>query len=371
MKHWDIFCKIIDNFGDIGVCWRLAKQLQSEHHLQVRLWVDDLNVAKQLIPALDISLPTQTIQQVTISRWDKNSDFNQTADVVIESFACELPAKYLANMAKEAIWINLEYLSAETWVENFHQGSSINQGVRRYFFFPGFTDATGGLLRESHLLNKRLREKIITLHGTHNALKVSLFCYPHAPVHSLLEAMATTNQAIDCFVPATSLLPKIAAFFAKDSLKAGDSATLGNLTLHVLPFLSQDDYDQLLAHCDINFVRGEDSWIRAIWAGKPFIWQPYQQSEETHLTKLAAFLDLFYADCQPEALDAVTGIHQAWTTNNFSLSDWQTYLSHLNDIKDFTAQRRNQLALQTDLSTNLLIFSEKITNPSIDYQGNT
>jgi hypothetical protein len=22
--HWDIFCRVIDNFGDIGVCWRLA-----------------------------------------------------------------------------------------------------------------------------------------------------------------------------------------------------------------------------------------------------------------------------------------------------------------------------------------------------------
>ena len=25
--HWDMFCRVIDNYGDIGVCWRLAADL--------------------------------------------------------------------------------------------------------------------------------------------------------------------------------------------------------------------------------------------------------------------------------------------------------------------------------------------------------
>ena len=39
---WDIFCTVVDNYGDIGVCWRLARQLAAEHGFAVRLWVDDL-----------------------------------------------------------------------------------------------------------------------------------------------------------------------------------------------------------------------------------------------------------------------------------------------------------------------------------------
>ncbi|MBY0444112.1 MAG: elongation factor P maturation arginine rhamnosyltransferase EarP, partial [Burkholderiales bacterium] len=38
--RWDIFCRVIDNYGDIGVCWRLARQLSFEHGFAVRLMVD-------------------------------------------------------------------------------------------------------------------------------------------------------------------------------------------------------------------------------------------------------------------------------------------------------------------------------------------
>ena len=39
---WDIFCTVIDNYGDIGICWRLARQLRVDDGQRVRLWVDDL-----------------------------------------------------------------------------------------------------------------------------------------------------------------------------------------------------------------------------------------------------------------------------------------------------------------------------------------
>ena len=41
-RTWDIFCSVVDNFGDIGVCWRLARRLSAGLGQQVRLWVDDL-----------------------------------------------------------------------------------------------------------------------------------------------------------------------------------------------------------------------------------------------------------------------------------------------------------------------------------------
>ena len=29
---WDIFCQVIDNHGDVGVCWRLARELAARGH---------------------------------------------------------------------------------------------------------------------------------------------------------------------------------------------------------------------------------------------------------------------------------------------------------------------------------------------------
>jgi uncharacterized repeat protein (TIGR03837 family) len=414
MKHYDIFCKIVDNFGDIGVCWRLAKQLKHEHGIHVRLWIDDLNIARQLIPSLDSSQRTQLIDHITIAVWDADTAFNQSAEVAIEAFGCELPESYLQLMQPDTIWINLEYLSAESWVEGFHAKNSKRGNLTRHFFFPGFTKATGGLLREHdivknnqkiasdeqlqsdffrqlnltpeasssallfrHKINiKTVRaERVEAQESVHistgsmrtdswinnaESIKISLFSYPHAPISELLSAMADSTQKINCYVPATSILPKIADFFGKETVAAGEHLHRNNLNLHVLPFLSQADYDRLLASCDINFVRGEDSWIRAIWAGKPFIWQPYWQTEDTHLTKLSAFLDVFYSGCEDTAQQAAFAMHKAWTSPQVTASTWQDYLGNIGTLKTFTAQQSSTLASQPDLATNLVIYIEKL-----------
>jgi uncharacterized repeat protein (TIGR03837 family) len=369
-KHWDIFCKIVDNFGDIGVCWRLARQLQVEHHLQIRLWIDDLTIAKQLIPTLDTNLPTQVIQNISINFWQIDTVFNESADVVIEAFSCGLPATYLSKMQPDTVWINLEYLSAEAWVNSFHAGNSKQGNLTRHFFFPGFTPQTGGLLREHTIIssNQQLASEKALQHQFfehlnlehNNRLKVSLFCYPHAPIHDLLSAIANSNQPTDCYMPASSSLPAVARFFGKDTIVAGEKLTHQNLNLVVLPFLSQADYDKLLATCDINFVRGEDSWIRAIWAGKPFIWQPYLQSEDTHITKLKAFLALFYGCFDNISKQSTYDAHLAWAGENFSSDIWRHYLHNLTSMKTLTLQQMNTLATQTDLATKLVIFSENI-----------
>ncbi|MDP2153161.1 MAG: elongation factor P maturation arginine rhamnosyltransferase EarP [Methylotenera sp.] len=369
-KHWDIFCKIVDNFGDIGVCWRLSKQLQNEHQLTIRLFIDDLNVAKHLIPALDTSLAQQTIQNITIISWHTDTKFAHAAQVVIESFACELPPPYLALMHPDTIWINLEYLSAETWVDDFHAKSSKRGQLTRHFFFPGFTPCTGGLLRERQIANTKQerinnqtpQQDFLKSLGlpANNDLKVSLFCYPHAPIASLLTAMATSDQRVSCYVPASGILSSPANFFERDSLHAGDQLTHKNLTLHVLPFLSQDNYDKLLSSCDINFVRGEDSWVRAIWAGKPFIWQPYLQTEQTHIKKLHAFLNLYFSDCDQTSKRSAFSLHDAWQSEHVSSAIWQDYLNKLTTLKPYCAKQSYTYAQQTDLATKLVIFSDKM-----------
>lgn len=367
---WDIFCRIVDNFGDIGVCWRLAKQLQTEHGLAVKLWVDDLSAAQKMIPQIVVELNQQIIDEIHVLSWrgfnnENHADFDDAADVVIEAFACELPAAYLNAMAqKKSTWVNFEYLSAESWVADFHAKPSPQaNGLTRYFYFPGFTENTGGLIREK---NQTLTDDLNAQNSfwkklnltTQNHLKVSLFCYPHAPIESLLTAMAESNQSIYCYVPASSILPKIADFLGLSSVNVGESYQSKNLNLHVLPFLSQLEYDQLLSVCDINFVRGEDSWVRAIWAGNPFIWQPYFQDENTHMKKLDAFLNSFYTDFKVKK--TVVQMHAEWVEAELTPFTWLNYLNQLAQIADYTSQQSQLLAKQPDLATKLVSFCNQI-----------
>jgi uncharacterized repeat protein (TIGR03837 family) len=357
-KRWDVFCRIVDNFGDIGVCWRLCQQLAHEHHLQVRLFINDLAIASNIIPSLNSELKSQEINHVEILTW-QSANTIQPAEVVLETFSCELPVDYQAAMQGISTWVNLEYLSAESWVAEFHARCSNNTKPARHFFFPGFTEATGGLIREVDVLQKNQlitnKQQLETV-----SLKISLFCYPHASIPDLLNAMAESNQHVDCYVPASSILPQVAEFFNLDAVEPGFILSKKNLNIHIVPFLSQTDYDQLLTSCDINFVRGEDSWIRAIWAGKPFIWQPYLQTENTHVTKLNAFLDFFYADCEAHAKATVYKAHSAWVTDKITTDIWQNYLATLHVTKPFTLHKASQLATQTDLASKLVIFLQKV-----------
>jgi len=185
-----------------------------------------------------------------------------------------------------------------------------------------------------------------------------LFCYQTAPLQALFHALSSGIKKTIIFAPISDFLQPAAAYFGKKSFEIGDKLTLGNLTLEILPFLSQADYDKLLWTCDINFVRGEDSWIRAIWAGKPFIWQPYPQSESTHIKKLGAFLEMFYADYEQKYM--LCKAHGYWSAGQMPKDVFQDYLMHLPTIKTYTLQQSKQLAQQTDLATKLVSFCNKL-----------
>ncbi|MDO9321970.1 MAG: elongation factor P maturation arginine rhamnosyltransferase EarP, partial [Pseudomonas sp.] len=120
---WDIFCSVVDNYGDIGVTWRLARQLVAEQGCAVRLWVDDLAAFCRVCPEADAQAAAQLQQGVEVHRWCADWPAAEAADVVIEAFACQLPAAYIAAMAarmRPSLWLNLEYLSAEDWVGGCH-----------------------------------------------------------------------------------------------------------------------------------------------------------------------------------------------------------------------------------------------------------
>ena len=321
---WDIFCKVVDNFGDAGVCWRLASLLHLEHGLAVRLWIDRPQTLRALRPDMDADASRQQLDGVEVIDWSKSSPDPASATVVIEAFGCGLPDDYVAAMAgmpRPPLWIVLDYLSAETWVDSHHGLASPHPSLAlpRWYFYPGFTAATGGLPRERDLLSRRDAFDVQARAGffsdfgmtapDSSVLTVSLFAYADAPVADLLSALAEDSSPTLLLVPAGAVVPAVQAFFGATA----DQARRGNLEVRLLPFLPQSRYDELLWACDLNFVRGEDSFVRAQWAGKPMVWQPYRQDDGAHQRKLEAFMQRYTADLDPATGAAVTAFTVAWS----------------------------------------------------------
>jgi uncharacterized repeat protein (TIGR03837 family) len=366
--RWDIFCRVVDNFGDIGTCWRLARQLAAEHQADVRLWVDDLGTFSRLCPEVSVDLDSQRVGLIEVRHWRSEFPSVEAADVVIEAFACELPPSYVAAMTLRAVapvWINLEYLSAEEWVEECHLLTSPNSKstLKKYFFFPGFTPQTGGLLQERDLLTRRTAFTAAAAEKfwrgleipprTDGELRVSMFCYDNAALPPLLQSWANGSEPVRLLAAPGAATQQIARCF-EESLTAGTSLRRNSLTVHALPFLPQASYDLLLWACDVNFVRGEDSFVRAQWAQRPFVWQIYPQQELAHLKKLDAFLGRYLENFQDS--EVVSRLWRVWNGAANSGTAWQDFIAKRRSIQQHTEVWVFQLDRAGNLANNLSRF---------------
>ncbi|HAW92140.1 TPA: elongation factor P maturation arginine rhamnosyltransferase EarP [Candidatus Azambacteria bacterium] len=387
---WRIFCSVVDNFGDIGICWRISRQLVAEHGLRVQLWVDDLTSFQRICPQIKPELARQSVLGVEICYWPPATEFAvdwqqlAPATVVVEALACTIPVAYKQHMASQQpppLWINLEYLSAESWVEGCHGLNSPQPdlAVHKYFFFPGFTELTGGLLYEQGLVQQLSSFNAsdqaqtefwqqIGIDHTDFQLKVSMFAYSHVHIYELLQQWQQHPAKVLCVIPHGDLATELAAQYPE--LLSGNVVQFDNLSLKVIPFLAQPDYDLLLAVCDVNFVRGEDSIIRAHWAGKPFVWQIYRQQENTHLLKLQAFLDRYCRQMPEQLSKPVQQFYLAWNTHSNLTLNWQQFYPLLSEIAEYNQQWRQQLLANGDLASNLVHFAKKkfIITPNFSQQ---
>ena len=287
----------------------------------------------------------------------------------MSAFGCELPPAVRRGLAepcgRRTLWVNLEYLSAEPWVEGCHglRSTKPSDGAIEHFFYPGFTAATGGLLRERGLLAARDAflahdepAAWLAAHGLAPApgeRLVSLFCYPDAPAMALFASLA------EGAVPTRVLLPEGTADAAVDrflgtGLPVGAEARRGRLTLRRVALLDQDGYVRRLWSCDLNFVRGEDSWIRAHWAGRPFVWQPYRQPESAHQAKLSAFLERFESVAGP--IPEIADLMRAWSGEAPVAPAWSAFAARLTDLPPTYRRWTAALAAQQDLAASLLEF---------------
>ncbi len=302
----DIFCRVIDNYGDIGFCWRLAKQLQKEYSWNIRIWVDDLYAFGKIQPGIINNIHYQIIKNVPIIWWnhvnEKGMKNFTPGNVIIETFQCGIPSSYLNfTFSKKPILINIEHLTAETWIDTCHKLKSFTKsGLEKIFYFPGFSKLSGGLIRENWVSKERnslqsswnlrleflrnigLFSTRISLGDYANVFLCTIFCYQNAPVYNLINILEKMRKRTILLVP------------------EGISKNLENsckrthwISIFRFPFLKQKDFDRILWCSDLNFIRGEDSLVRAIWSQRPFIWQIYKQKKLVHLNKLEAWLRIY------------------------------------------------------------------------------
>ncbi len=350
--RWDIFCRVVDNYGDAAVCWRLARQLAIEHGASVRLWIDRPETLHALQPGVPVG-------GVTVHAWNDASRFGEPAEVAVDAFDAGLPPAYARAMRAGALWIKLEYLSAESWIEEHHGLPSPHPSlaVQRYFFFPGFTARSGGLLREADLFERRdafdaaqFWQALGYAPPAPGETTVSLFGYWNPAAADLLRCWADGTKPVTVAVAEGPLKSDVVAFF-------GGSRQRGRLQARLLPFLPQARYDELLWACDWNFVRGEDSFVRAQWAARPFTWHIYPQRDDAHRAKLDAFLAL-YAD----GLDAPLGsLWHAWNGWQPGVAAaWTALEGHGDALRSHARAWAGRLGAETDLASRLARFAENL-----------
>lgn len=372
--RWDIFCTVIDNYGDIGVAWRLARRLSHDFGYEVRLWVDDLASFGRIAPLLEPGLSSQELDGIRVCQWRADDAFvdYQPAQVVIEAFGCRLPDAVEQAMARadvKPVWINLEYLSAEDWVEGCHGMASPHPRLplTKHFFFPGFTDRTGGLLCEDGLIETRQQWQQDSLaqrafwqmfdipEKQPEEWRVSLFAYENPAARELLDYWTHSTLPVHCMVPEGKVLADVEAVMGQP-LKAGQHVSRGSLTVHVLPMTDQDSYDLSLWSCDVNFVRGEDSFVRAQWAGRPFIWHIYPQEDAAHMVKLDAFLSHYCATLDAETATALRAVSHAWNHGQGMVAAWQQLEKQLPQWHRHSRHWPDKLLQHGDLGMRLVQF---------------
>lgn len=361
-ERWDVFCRVVDNYGDAGVCWRLARQLAAEHALDVTLWIDRLATLARFEPSIDDGRDMQAAAGVRVRRLDDDAADPVLPDSVVEGFGCGLPAPYLEAMAQSRsppLWINLEYLSAEPWIDTAHALESRHPQLplTRHFWFPGFTSKTGGLIREAGLLAARDAWRA-QMPGDADALRIVLFCYPNRALLSLFDAWAEGDEAIRCIVPEGVATAALDRWLRGDVLHAGQSATHGRLTLDVVPFTTQDGFDRMLWGADLSFVRGEDSFVRAQWAARAFVWQPYPQDDDAHRLKLDAFLERYAHDLGSAERRALTALWQAFNREDgdAAAAAWPSFRAAIPAYEAHGRRWANTLAARPDLASAMVDF---------------
>lgn len=302
----DIFCEIIDNFGDIGVVYRISKELKKIfQNVRIKIVLNRLEEFK----AINKKVKDTDYQEidglicVTEKYVKENMESFGVSDVFIEAFGCNVPEEYV-KAAKEnsKLWINLEYLSGEKWIEDFHLCESLidSKTLKKIFFMPGFSEKSGGVIIDSGFLErmkfgKENRDEVFKKYFKDFDLKDkfigTVFSY-EKNFENLLETLKNYEKETILLLMGEKTQKSFSEILKKNLTEDyGNIVKYGKITMIYSDFFSQEEYEEIISASDFNFTRGEDSFVRGIILGKPFMWHIYLQEEKAHMDKIKAFTE--------------------------------------------------------------------------------
>ena len=340
----DIFCQVIDNYGDVGVAYRLAREFKRVYPNKKLRFVINQTEELNLI---------RKSEDIEIILYKDFSKIENSADLIIESFGCEIPKEYMDKALKNSkLIINLEYFSAEKWVDDFHlQESFLGGNLKKYFFIPGLSEKSGGILLDNEFLERKKKVKAnkeyylekFGIKGKYDLIG-SVFSY-EKNFDSLIEELKKLDKKV--------ILLILSEKTQKNFIKYFDNGNnYDKIKFVKLPFFTYDKYEELLALCDFNLVRGEDSFVRALLLGKPFLWHIYPQDENTHIKKLESFLEKYCSNNKE--------LKQTFINYNINKDDFSYFFKNFKEIEKYNKNYANYLIKNCNLMEKLINFIENI-----------
>ena len=345
MKIWHIFSRKIDNFGDVAISLRLSQQLSTQINYKVILFTEFNNTLKKVVPNANINSKAFNIGGLEIKDIDQDFNMINHPTHIINVFNISIPNSYFNKISNSTRYIIYEYLSAEKWVESFHLKPSItkHKHLKKIFFFPGFTKKTGGLLIEKEA-NQEIKKSLNFFYKKDNLIEIysfSIFAYSHTDIDNFLNVIDDLKIHVNLYIPEIML-----------SNKKISEDKFSHLIRY--PFLSFEDFDTLLVNCDINFVRGEDSLVRAIYCGKPFIWQPYVQKKDAHIDKLNAFIDLYFSDLRKPLFKIISVAFNEWAFGQLSPASLNNFIENIEELEKYYFDQSLVVIAQKKVINNLI-----------------
>lgn len=340
----DIFCQVIDNYGDVGVAYRLAREFKRVYpNKKLRFVINQIEELNLIRKSEDIE----------IILYKDISKIENSADLIIESFGCEIPKEYMDKALKNVkLIINLEYFSAEKWVDDFHlQESFLGGNLKKYFFIPGLSEKSGGILLDNEFLE---RKKKVEANKEYYLEKFEI-----KEKYDLIGSVFSYEKNFDSLIEELKKLDKkiilliLSEKTQKNFIKYFDNGNnYDKIKFVKLPFFTYDKYEELLALCDFNLVRGEDSFARALLLGKPFLWHIYPQDENTHIKKLESFLEKYCSNNKE--------LKQTFINYNINKDDFSYFFKNFKEIEKYNKNYASYLIKNCNLMEKLINFIENI-----------
>ena len=301
-----ILCKVVDNFGDIGVVYRLAKQLKKINPKNtINLIVDNLESFNKICSAVQCGLEMQEVEGLVVYDWNA-ADFCHNAfsrndgepmPVILECFQCGRPDWMERILFEEKLQrtvhiIMIDYLTAEKYAEDFHCLKSLTRSakVQKVNFMPGFTEKTGGLVIDADW------QKVPEWKENDPVL---VFTYERDWTSFIQGWLSAASRWGDLPEPSYKSKLLLAQGRGKESflaavrnvVESSQRECIENSFIEELPYLNQSEWDRVMKSCSALVIRGEESMSRACLSGIPFIWHAYPQSDEYQLVKVKALLE--------------------------------------------------------------------------------